>query len=248
MHQHRSAISILRRATLVAGLSSQLLLATGGASLAQLVTFDPSNYSQNILTAARSLEQINNQIRSLENDAQLLINSGRNLVNLPNSVAGQLTSKIAEINALVSQAKGIAFDLEKTTREFERLYPRQYSAATSTNKFAQDATERWTNTYEALRQTLKTQALVGANLEQDGETLRSLMAGSSSSVGSLQAQQSGNELLALQVKQSLQTQALMAAQARAEALRAVEQQASAEAARERFIRFIGDGRAYPDKR
>jgi len=35
-----------------------------------------------------------------------------------------------------------------------------------------------------------------------------------------------------------------ATQARAEALRAVEQQASAEAARERFTRFIGDGHAY----
>jgi P-type conjugative transfer protein TrbJ len=74
------------------------------------------------------------------------------------------------------------------------------------------------------------------------------MTNSSGAVGSLQAQQTGNELLALQVKQSLQAQALVATQARAEALRTVEQQVSAEAARERFTRFIGDGHAYPGKK
>jgi conjugal transfer/entry exclusion protein len=50
------------------------------------------------------------------------------------------------------------------------------------------------------------------------------------------------------VKQSLQAQALVATQARADALRSVEQQASAEAARERFKRFIGDGRAYSGRK
>ena len=80
------------------------------------------------------------------------------------------------------------------------------------------------------------------------QTLRTLMTNSSGAVGSLQAQQSGNELLALQVKQSLQAQALIATQARADALRAVEQQASGEAARERFTSFIGDGRAYAGAR
>ncbi len=40
-----------------------------------VVVFDPSNYSQNILTAARSLEQINNQVKSLENQAQIAAQS-----------------------------------------------------------------------------------------------------------------------------------------------------------------------------
>jgi P-type conjugative transfer protein TrbJ len=40
--------------------------------------FDPSNYSQNILTAARTLQQINNQITMLQNQAQSLINQAKN--------------------------------------------------------------------------------------------------------------------------------------------------------------------------
>jgi len=74
------------------------------------------------------------------------------------------------------------------------------------------------------------------------------MTASSSAVGALQAQQAGNQLAGLQIKQSLQMQTLMAAQARADTLRGAEQQASADAARERFTRFIGDGRAYSGAR
>src|SRR3546814_6694530 len=47
-----------------------------------IVVFDPSNYGQNILTAARTLEQINNQIHMLQNQAQSLINQARNLTTI----------------------------------------------------------------------------------------------------------------------------------------------------------------------
>ena len=57
---------------------------------AQWVVFDPSNYSQNILTAARTLEQINNQIRQLQNEAQMLMNQARNLTGLDFSALADL--------------------------------------------------------------------------------------------------------------------------------------------------------------
>ena len=50
-------------------------------SLAQVVVFDPNNYAQNVLTAARALQQINNQITSLQNQTQMLINQAKNLAN-----------------------------------------------------------------------------------------------------------------------------------------------------------------------
>lgn len=208
------------------------------------IVFDPTNYSQNLLTAARALEQINNQVRSLENQAQSLLNQAKHLASLPTSVAGQLTSTISQMNSLIAQAKGISFDVQKTQQDFAQLYPRQYGAAASSDRMVQDATARWNNSYEGLKQALTVQSAVVSNLDQDGQTLRTLMTNSSAAVGSLQAQQSGNELLALQIKQALQTQALLATQARADTLRAAEQQASSAAAQERFNRFIGDGHAY----
>ena len=62
-----------------------ILALSGGAlpAWAQMHVFDPSNYSQNLLTAARTLEQVNNQILSLQNEAQMLINQARNLTSLP---------------------------------------------------------------------------------------------------------------------------------------------------------------------
>ncbi|PTX38404.1 P-type conjugative transfer protein TrbJ [Gemmobacter caeni] len=41
------------------------------------IVYDPTNYAQNLLTAARTLEQINHQITSLQNEAQMLINQAR---------------------------------------------------------------------------------------------------------------------------------------------------------------------------
>ena len=174
----------------------------------------------------------------------MLINQTRHLTSLPSSVVGQLTNTINRLNGLVAQAKGISFDVDKARNDFERLYPRQYSASSSSNLMVQDATSRWDNTYEGLKQALVTQATIASSLDEDGQTLRTLMANSSAAVGSLQAQQSSNELLGLQTKQTLQAQILLLTQARAETLRAAEQQASVAVAQERFTRFIGDRHAY----
>ncbi len=239
-----SKIRETSKASTTAALSLVVAIGASRPLAAEVPVFDPSNYSQNLLTAARSLQQINNQVRALENQAQSLLNQAKNLTGLPTSVVGQLTSTINEMNTLIAQAKGISFDVQKAQQNFEQLYPRQYSAAASSNTFVQDATTRWNNSYEGLKQALVIQSSIVSTLDQDGQTLRTLMSHSSSAIGSLQAQQSGNELLALQIKQSLQTQALLATQARADTLRAAEQQASAAAAQERFTRFIGDGRAY----
>jgi P-type conjugative transfer protein TrbJ len=66
----------LRRRAL-AGVAFVSLAMAGVPAHAQWTVFDPSNFSQNILTAARSLQQINNQITSLQNQAQMLINRKR---------------------------------------------------------------------------------------------------------------------------------------------------------------------------
>src|SRR5258707_118441 len=73
---------------------------------AQSIVFDPNNYVQNVLTAARALQQINNQITSLQNQAQMLINQARNLANLPYSSLHQLQLSIQRTQQLLAQAQG----------------------------------------------------------------------------------------------------------------------------------------------
>ena len=62
------------RAALVAAAVIIPIGATISSARAQWIVFDPTNYSQNVLTAARALEEVNNQIQSLENEAKMLAN------------------------------------------------------------------------------------------------------------------------------------------------------------------------------
>src|ERR1700732_123467 len=80
------------------------IVSVDGPSSAQVVVFDPNNYAQNVLRAARALQQINNQITSLQNQAQMLINQAKNLANLPFSSLRQLQSSIQRTQQLMTQA------------------------------------------------------------------------------------------------------------------------------------------------
>jgi P-type conjugative transfer protein TrbJ len=202
-----------------------------------LTVFDPSNYSQNVLQAARALQQINNQIRSLQNQVLMLQNMAKHLERLDYSSLGR-------INLLMAQAEGIAFRVDRTEQEFARLYPKEYAATVTTDELARDARGRWEHSMDALRQTMLVQAEVVQNVEADSGELARLLAESQAAIGSLQAQQATNQLMALSTKQQLQTQELVAAQYRAEALERARAAAAQEQARAQFDRFLGDGKAY----
>ena len=57
------------------------------------IVFDPRNYAQNILTAARTLQAVNQQIRQLQNEAQMLVAMGKNLsrIDFPQLMLRSLT-------------------------------------------------------------------------------------------------------------------------------------------------------------
>lgn len=88
---------------IIVSLASLLVLAPRAARA--FIVFDPSNYAQNILTAARSLQQIDNQITQLENQARGLINQAKNLASLPYSALTQLQASVARTQALLAQAQ-----------------------------------------------------------------------------------------------------------------------------------------------
>jgi type IV secretion system protein TrbJ len=209
-----------------------------------LVVFDPLNYSQSILSAVRSLQQINIQIMSLTKQTQMLINSTKNITSAPGSIATQLRANVDEITRLMGQASGLTFKVSITANQFQSAYPRQYSAGISVDQLQQDANSRRNNTYAAFNQALLVQSQSVESLNSDGASLSTVMGRSSTAIGGLQAQQASNELLGLQVKQNMQTQSLMATQARASTLRDAQQLASEAEAVERFKQFIGNGQAY----
>lgn len=220
------------------------LMALAPAAHAQWVVIDPTNLAQNILTAARTLEQINNQIRQLQNEAQMLMNQGRNLTGLDFSALADLKSALTATNQLIQQAQGIAFNVSQMETEFTRLYPGAYTASISGGQMANDARQRWRNSLEALRTATKVQSQAVQNFASDEQTLTELVNRSQSAVGALQATQATNQLLALQSRQAMQGQQLQITQDRAAALEQARQVAVQERAREVRRRFQGDGTAY----
>jgi len=232
-------------ATLLALIS--LSLGTAVIPAAAITVFDPSNYAQNVIQAARALQQINNQIQALQNQTVMLQNMARHLENLDYSSLGQITSALQRIDGLMNQAAGIAFEVSATDAAFLQQFPEQYAATVTTDQFVADAMTRWRNSMSAYHQTMRIQAQVVENVQADGATLSELVTASQGAVGSLQAQQAANQLLALSTKQQLQTQNLMAAQYRAQALDQARKAQAEEAARAAATRFLGSGQAYTQR-
>ena len=228
-----------------------LLLATtlaGGGlatpATAQWAVFDGANYAQNVLEAARALQQINNQIQSLQNEATMLTNMAKNLKSLNVSSLSSIVSDLTQISTLMNKAQGISFTVAASQAAFAQTYPQNYAASTTSGTLAADAQKRWQDAMAAFRQTLTVQSQVAQNVQSDTTTLTQLVTASEGAVGSLQVAQATNQLLALSIKQQLQIQNLMAAQYRASSLeqgRSAEAQSQSQAA---FSNFLGTGQAY----
>jgi len=220
--------------------------AVASASLpasAQLTVFDPSNYSQNVLTAARALRQINNQITSLQNEAQMLINQARNLASLPYSSLLQLQQSVGRTQQLLAQAQGIAFDVQQIDQAFSTTYA-PASTSQSGQSLIANAQARWQYAVDGLQDALRVQATVVGNLDTNRSQMSALVGASQEATGALQAAQAGNQLLALQAQQLADLTATVAAQGRAQSLEAAQRAAAQDQAREQLRRFLAPGQGY----
>ena len=207
------------------------------------IVYDPSNYAQNVLTAARTLEQINNQIRQLQNQATSLINEARNLASLPTSVLDPLQQQIRQTQQLLAQAQRISFDVQQIEREFTRQYSGQ-NLTGSQREMVQGAEERWKNSVAAFEDALKVQAGAVSNIEGARSAVQTIVTASQSATGALQAAQAGNQLLALQAQQLADLTATVASLGRAQSLDAANAAAAKAQAREQLRRFLAPGRGY----
>ena len=230
-----------------------LLLATGSLGAGMLVApsaahaipvFDTANYSQNLLTAARTLQQINQQIQSLQNEAAMLQNMQRNLGRIDFPQLQQLQQRLGQINGLMGQAQGVDFRVDQLEQQLRQLYPQSFDQLLRRDQRAATARARLDAAMATFRQSMGVQSRIVANVREDAEALSQIVARSQGAEGALAAQQAANQLLALTAQQQMQIQQLMAAQFRAQALEQAERAQVERESREQVRRFLGDGRAY----
>ena len=228
---------------LAASTALALSLAVTAPTFAQMIVFDPSNFSQNVLTAARELQQVTNQITSLQNQAQMLINQARNLASLPYSSLQQLQSSMQRTQQLLAQAQNIAFNVQQIDRAFQTTYG-SANASQSDQALIANAQTRWQNSVGGLQDALRVQAGVVGNLDTNRTQMSALVTSSQSATGALQATQAGNQILALQAQQLADLTATVAAQGRAQSLQAAQQAAAQDQAKEQLRRFLTPGAGY----
>jgi type IV secretion system protein TrbJ len=241
----------MTRRRLILGFAAAASLVGAGTWLLQpasaIPVFDASNYAENMLTAARSLTQINNQIQALQNQAVVLQNMAKNLKRMDYSSVSQLTNGLQRVDALMLQAQGISYNVSTTNSNFQSLYPQQYASAVTTNDLVQGARGRWQESMNAYQQTMGVQSQVVQNVQEDRSLLDTLVSQSQGSEGALQAQQATNQLLALSIKQQLQIQNMMAAQYRADAAEQARTASGQAQGRAATKRFLGNSNAYTPK-
>lgn len=225
-------------------LTAPLALAPVLSPPAQALTvYDPWNYAENMISAARALEQINNQITSLQNEAQMLINQARNLASLPHSSLQQIQQSVQRTQQLLGQAQSIAFDVGQIDQAFQQRYGNITLSASDTDLVA-GARSRWQTTVGGLHDALRVQASVVGNVDANRAEMATLVGQSQGATGALQATQAGNQLLALQSQQLSDLIAVMSANGRAAALSEAERATAAEQGREQRRRFLTPGAGY----
>jgi type IV secretion system protein TrbJ len=232
------------RATLAASAAVLALATASVPARAQWIVFDPTNFSQNVLTAARELQQVNNEILSLENQATMLINQARNLASLPYSALTQLEQSITQTEQLLAQAQRIAYSVTSIDQAFTQAYPQAYSSSTSPQQLLAGAQTRWQNSLAAFQDAMRVQAGSVQNLDSTRTQIDALISSSQSATGALQAAQSGNQLTALQTKQLADLTAVMAALARAQSLEGARTVANQLQAQQQLSNFLNYGSGY----
>jgi P-type conjugative transfer protein TrbJ len=236
----RSRAARLAFSMLAAPLALSPLLTTPAHAI---IVYDPTNYAQNVLQAARALQQINNQITALQNQATMLINQSRNLASLPFSSLQQLQRSVQRTQQLLSQAQNIAYSVQDIDKAFQTKYG-NISLSASDQQLVTDARSRWQNTVGGLQDSMRVQAGVVGNIDTNRTQMSALVGQSQGATGALQATQAGNQLLALQAQQLADLTAVVAANGRAQALQSAEQATAAEQGREQRRRFLTPGSGY----
>lgn len=230
----------LKRTTSALMLGALITAGSLQPAYSAFTVFDPWNYRQNILTAVRSLSEVNQQIEQLRNEAQVILKMDLDLTQLGSTISPELARTLGEIKTLMNEGNAIRLKVQETNQAMQTLFPDEFAATLNGDDVIRDAKARWDETLAAYKRSANLQAKISETVDQDAALLNTLLGRSRAAVGNLQASQTGNELTGLSVKQSLQLQQLMATQYRAETFERSRKMAAEEEARVRFNTFLGN--------
>ena len=212
------------RALVMLGLAAIVAVTPMAPARAQMAVIDPTNLAQNLLQATRALEQINNQIRQIEQATQMLRQN-------PLQLSPELTQSISEARELFDTAQGIAFEVNQVGENLRTLYPETWEDFDLAGVLQQS--ERWEQeSRDSLQRAMEAEARAARSIEGSRNRIDRALQSSSSAEGQTGAIQASNQLLGVTASQLAEIHALLIAQGRALETERMERLAREERARE----------------
>jgi P-type conjugative transfer protein TrbJ len=198
----------LRRLAIVA---ATILALNVGAPVppasAQMTVIDPTNLAQNLLQATRALEQINNQIRQIEQQASMLAQN-------PLQLSPELSQSIGQSRELFSTAQGLTFQVNQMSEQLRDLYPETWDDF-DLDQIA-DRTQQWLREdRRAVERAMRAEARAAEVIDGTRDQVNRALQSSASAEGQTGVGQVTNQLLGINAAQLTEIHALLIAQSRA---------------------------------
>ena len=202
-------------------------LVCGAPAMAQQVVFDPRNHMENALQAARQLESLANEARSLAAS--------------PYSHLAGNSQALQDMAELARTARGLATSVNGLERQFADLYPEDLSA-TDALRLMEQGRERSANARRTAADLARTAAELERMGQGRGQRLSGALEASQSAQGQTAAVQSSNQMLSVLAEELAALRVIMLAQARllseGAARDGAERAAGAEARRRAWARPV----------
>ena len=208
------------------------------------IVYDPVNYGQNLLTAARTLQMINQQAQAFQQRITMLQNMAKNLQQLPFNALPNINQAISQVHLLMQQAGQLSFEVSQARILYQQTYPGIYTAQMTKNDLVQLADKQWVASREAYNHAVMVQSQISQNIVTDQQILSALVDQSQNAVGTVQVTQAGNQMRALAIRQNTDLLQLLASQGRAQSLDQSRRTEAEKIAVARVTHYIGDGNAY----
>lgn len=196
-------------------------------SYSTVAVFDPANWAENFFTAMQAVQENMQLLNQIENQMTMIKNDYQNLRNLQADIGDDPLQSVQDIDAMLGRIQGVGYTLQNMERNYQNLY-QQFGGViqgASPNDIQSKRLSQIITTANSNMDAMRVQAMVIEGIRDDLAATDRVLRGSRNAQGNLDVQQYGNELSAMQIKQQVKTQQLLAAQNRLESTRLAEEQA-----------------------
>ena len=198
------------------------------------ITFDPTNFAQNTMTAFRSLQSNINEATQIQNQIRGYVQQARHLVSLPMSYVDQITGLYQEYNNTLNQARGIAYTVQNGVRQFEQLYETTVNGTMPLMQRAQAMLQQIRASGAAATQM----TAIFDRLCAEQATVATLQAASQAAPGTLAAQQATNQLMGVLAEQNASLQQMQATVGRVQIGYVMRQTVAEEQAQQNVNQYL----------